>query len=143
MEALPKLDLAKLKKEIKDIAHESHALKHQLRNLPHYSPYFESINTRVIELKRRATFLCSLRAAYGGRVHLMDRLEKYALARFELLQMLEPDQHLNRGKLVEEMFSLQDELLYSYSRGFEEFVVDQSSSAVSDELIQRMSEEEE
>ncbi len=124
MEALPKLDLNKLKTEIKEIAHESHELKKKLRSLPHHHSEFEPLNTRVIELKRRATFLCSLRAAYGGRVHLMDRLEKYALARFELLQMLEPDQHLNRGKLVEEMFSLQDELLYSYSRGFEEFVVE-------------------
>lgn len=111
--SLPKLDLTKLKTDIKDISSESHVLKKKLRRTPVNSPEYREINDKVISLKRKMTFLCSLRSMYSDRVHLLDKLEKAVRYRFELMQMMTPYRNINRNLLVVKMLELQEDIVMS------------------------------
>jgi hypothetical protein len=105
--SMPKLNLKKLANDINDLSYESHNLKKHLRQNPFDSDYY-ALNKRLIECKRRATLLCTIRAHYAGHVHLLDQLELAARCKFTIFQMTYPDMHVNKDWLINEMFDLQE-----------------------------------
>ena len=110
---LPKLDLTKLKSDIREISNESHALKKKLRRLSVHSTEYKEVNDKVIDLKRKMTFLCSLRSMYSDRIHLLEKMEKAVRTKFELVQMMTPYRNINKNLLVSKMLELQEDLVMS------------------------------
>lgn len=77
---MPRVDIRKLKGDLREVAGKLHVLKKTLRTSGHQVTWEESATLRG--LKQRATALCKFRAGLRGKVH-GGKVESWGLRNWE------------------------------------------------------------
>lgn len=100
---IPKLNVMKLKTDIRAVADEIHALKKETRR-PNRIPTWQE-SSKLGDLKKRATLLCSIQAWRRGRLHLRFKLRQTCVegfTKFNKVPLTKEDQIKLIGNVFEQ-----------------------------------------